>query len=188
MPSLGAAANGRESEVGSGEHAGGLAGGVNSQWKGGAGASSKGSPLKDGLKRLPKASGPSDDESIDVKAGIAVYCDNGTGKRTQAILRVRSILLHSVALPLRRCSRRYALLGLAQEAQTRCFHFALHTLVSKVLSVDCVCVCVCVCHIYGVQFDAARRSFVCSMEEEGDVVADYRYFDTHTRTWCLCLV
>ena len=37
----------------------------------------------------------------------------------------------------------------------------------------CVCVYVCVC-VFVLQFDVARDSFVCSMEEEGDVVADYR--------------
>jgi len=43
----------------------------------------------------------------------------------------------------------------------------------------CLCVCVCVCVyvcvcVFVLQFDEARNSFVCSMEEEGDVVADYR--------------
>lgn len=34
--------------------------------------------------------------------------------------------------------------------------------------------CVFVCVLHELQFDVARGSFVCSMEEEGDVVADYR--------------
>ena len=100
-------------EEGSGEHgAEGLAG-VNGHRKGGAGAISTRSPLKDGLKRMPKASGPSDDDYIDVEAGIAVYCDNGAGKRTHAILRVSSASSHDLALAPRRSSRICALLGVA---------------------------------------------------------------------------
>ena len=60
----------------------------NGHRKGGTGVTGKGSPRKDGKRPAAEKSNCSKD--VDVESGIAVYCDDGAGKRTYATLRVRS--------------------------------------------------------------------------------------------------
>lgn len=62
----------------------------NGHRKGGTGVTGKGSPRKDGKRPATEKSKRSKD--VDVESGIAVYCDDGAGKRTYATLRVRSFL------------------------------------------------------------------------------------------------
>ena len=62
----------------------------NGHCKGGTGVTGKGSPPKDGTRPATEKSKRSKD--VDVESGIAVYCDDGAGKRTFATLRVRSFL------------------------------------------------------------------------------------------------
>ena len=67
----------------------------------GSGSGSSSSKLKDGLSvhtgklhRLP--------DNVDLEAGIPVYCEDDTGKRTEATLRVDS--LHGLRVLLSVCS------------------------------------------------------------------------------------
>jgi len=58
-----------------------------------AGSSGKGPAQKQGMKRLsinPKSAREEEPEEV-LNEGIAVYCDDGAGKRTHATLRVRCL-------------------------------------------------------------------------------------------------
>ena len=92
--SRGTAAPGARPEEGGSER--GLAtagtGMYNGQRRGVAGSSGKGPAQKQGLKRLaiPKPAREQEPEEV-LNEGIAVYCDDGAGKRTHATLRVRCL-------------------------------------------------------------------------------------------------
>ena len=83
-----------EEDNGERGHAAVRSGILNGQRKGMAGSMGNGSTLKRGLKRLSLHKAARNEEHGDVlNEGIAVFCDDSSGKRTHATLRVRQAAL-----------------------------------------------------------------------------------------------